>query len=58
MAQALVAVFKIPTTDFRYLALHAVGRTPVDHRAIDGALAARWLAAFTARVENPLSLLV
>jgi pyruvate dehydrogenase E2 component (dihydrolipoamide acetyltransferase) len=30
----------------------------VDHRAIDGALAARWLAAFTARVENPLSLLV
>jgi pyruvate dehydrogenase E2 component (dihydrolipoamide acetyltransferase) len=26
-----------------------------DHRAIDGALAARWLAAFTARVENPLS---
>jgi len=30
----------------------------VDHRAIDGALAAHWLAAFTARVENPLSLLV
>ena len=27
----------------------------VDHRAIDGALAARWLAAFTARMENPLS---
>ena len=27
----------------------------VDHRAIDGALAARWLAAFTARLENPLS---
>jgi pyruvate dehydrogenase E2 component (dihydrolipoamide acetyltransferase) len=26
----------------------------VDHRAIDGALAARWLAAFTARLENPL----
>jgi pyruvate dehydrogenase E2 component (dihydrolipoamide acetyltransferase) len=25
-----------------------------DHRAIDGALAARWLAAFTARVESPL----
>jgi hypothetical protein len=35
-------------------ALHAVGRPP----GIDGALAARWLAAFTARVENPLSLLV
>ena len=30
----------------------------VDHRAIDGALAARWLAAFTARLENPLSALV
>jgi pyruvate dehydrogenase E2 component (dihydrolipoamide acetyltransferase) len=30
----------------------------VDHRAIDGALAARWLAAFTARLENPLSTLV
>ncbi|HEY0935658.1 MAG TPA: dihydrolipoamide acetyltransferase family protein [Trebonia sp.] len=30
----------------------------VDHRAIDGALAARWLAAFTARIENPLSTLV
>ncbi len=26
----------------------------VDHRAIDGALAARWLAAFTARMEHPL----
>ena len=30
----------------------------VDHRAIDGALAARWLAAFAARLENPLSALV
>jgi pyruvate dehydrogenase E2 component (dihydrolipoamide acetyltransferase) len=27
----------------------------VDHRAIDGALAARWLAAFTARVQSPLT---
>jgi pyruvate dehydrogenase E2 component (dihydrolipoamide acetyltransferase) len=26
----------------------------VDHRAVDGALAARWLSAFTARMENPL----
>src|SRR4051812_4047330 len=26
----------------------------VDHRAIDGALAARWLAAFTARMQDPL----
>jgi pyruvate dehydrogenase E2 component (dihydrolipoamide acetyltransferase) len=30
----------------------------VDHRAIDGALAARWLAAFTTRLENPLGALV
>jgi pyruvate dehydrogenase E2 component (dihydrolipoamide acetyltransferase) len=30
----------------------------VDHRAIDGALAARWLAAFTARMENPLGALI
>jgi len=30
----------------------------VDHRAIDGALGARWLAAFTARLESPLSMLV
>jgi pyruvate dehydrogenase E2 component (dihydrolipoamide acetyltransferase) len=29
----------------------------VDHRAVDGALAARWLAAFTARMENPLGIL-
>jgi pyruvate dehydrogenase E2 component (dihydrolipoamide acetyltransferase) len=30
----------------------------VDHRAIDGALAARWLTAFTTRLENPLGALV
>jgi pyruvate dehydrogenase E2 component (dihydrolipoamide acetyltransferase) len=29
-----------------------------DHRAIDGALAAQWLAAFTKRIENPVSLLI
>lgn len=29
-----------------------------DHRAIDGALAAQWLAAFVTRIENPLSMLV
>ncbi|KZE91631.1 2-oxo acid dehydrogenase subunit E2 [Microbacterium sp. TNHR37B] len=29
-----------------------------DHRVLDGALAAQWLAAFTERIENPLSLLV
>jgi pyruvate dehydrogenase E2 component (dihydrolipoamide acetyltransferase) len=30
----------------------------VDHRAIDGALAARWLTAFTTRLENPLGALI
>lgn len=29
-----------------------------DHRAVDGALAAQWLAAFVRRIENPLSMLV
>ncbi|WP_439683722.1 pyruvate dehydrogenase complex dihydrolipoamide acetyltransferase [Cupriavidus oxalaticus] len=30
----------------------------VDHRAIDGALAAKWLAAFRRLLENPLAMLV
>ena len=30
----------------------------VDHRAIDGALAARWLRAFTRRMEHPLTAIV
>ena len=30
----------------------------VDHRAIDGALAARWLAAFTTRMRDPLGTIV
>jgi pyruvate dehydrogenase E2 component (dihydrolipoamide acetyltransferase) len=30
----------------------------VDHRAIDGALAARWLSAFTIRLENPMGMIV
>jgi len=29
-----------------------------DHRVMDGALAARWLAAFVRRIEDPLSILV
>ena len=29
-----------------------------DHRVLDGALAAQWLAAFVRRIEHPLSLLV
>jgi len=30
----------------------------VDHRAIDGALAARWLAALTTRMQNPMGTIV
>jgi pyruvate dehydrogenase E2 component (dihydrolipoamide acetyltransferase) len=30
----------------------------IDHRAIDGALGARWLAAFTTRLEHPLGTIV
>ncbi|WP_426518971.1 dihydrolipoamide acetyltransferase family protein [Diaminobutyricibacter sp. McL0618] len=30
----------------------------VDHRALDGVLAARWLSAFVAAIESPLSILV
>jgi pyruvate dehydrogenase E2 component (dihydrolipoamide acetyltransferase) len=29
-----------------------------DHRVLDGALAAQWLAAFQAKVENPLTILI
>src|SRR5580704_1097614 len=30
----------------------------IDHRVLDGALAARWLAAFTTRLEHPLATIV
>ena len=30
----------------------------VDHRAVDGAIGARWLAAFKVAVENPISLML
>jgi pyruvate dehydrogenase E2 component (dihydrolipoamide acetyltransferase) len=36
--------------------LHAT--VSADHRVVDGALAAEWMAAFTAAVEQPLQLLV
>lgn len=29
-----------------------------DHRVLDGALAAQWLAAFVTKIENPLSMLI
>ncbi|MFV0451509.1 MAG: 2-oxo acid dehydrogenase subunit E2 [Propioniciclava sp.] len=41
----------------------AVGSTmkvtlSADHRVLDGAVAAQWLAAFVRRIENPLSILI
>jgi pyruvate dehydrogenase E2 component (dihydrolipoamide acetyltransferase) len=30
----------------------------VDHRPVDGVIAARWLAAFVASAERPVSMLV
>jgi pyruvate dehydrogenase E2 component (dihydrolipoamide acetyltransferase) len=30
----------------------------VDHRAIDGVLAARWLAAFTTRIQDPMGMII
>jgi pyruvate dehydrogenase E2 component (dihydrolipoamide acetyltransferase) len=29
-----------------------------DHRVIDGAVAATWMAAFVRRIENPLTVLI
>lgn len=29
-----------------------------DHRVLDGAVGAQWLAAFQRRIENPLSILI
>ena len=29
-----------------------------DHRVIDGAIAARWMAAFVQRIEEPLRILL
>jgi pyruvate dehydrogenase E2 component (dihydrolipoamide acetyltransferase) len=29
-----------------------------DHRVLDGAVAAQWMAAFVRRLENPLGLLI
>jgi len=29
-----------------------------DHRAVDGTLAAQWLAAFVKRIENPVTSLI
>ncbi|NCT90965.1 pyruvate dehydrogenase complex dihydrolipoamide acetyltransferase, partial [Cellulomonas sp. APG4] len=57
---AVGAAVQQPVVDDGALAVGTVMRCTlsVDHRAVDGALAARWLAAFQAAVEHPLTLLV
>lgn len=57
---AVAAAKPQPVVDQGQLAVGTVMTVTlsVDHRVIDGALAAEWMAAFVRRVENPLSLLL
>lgn len=53
------ALPKVVTTDGEISVATVMTCTlSADHRAVDGALAARWLKAFTSSVENPVSMLV
>ena len=51
---------QVPVVDDGALAVGTVMTVTLsaDHRALDGALAAQWLAAFVKRIEHPLSMLV
>jgi pyruvate dehydrogenase E2 component (dihydrolipoamide acetyltransferase) len=51
---------QIPVVEDGQLAVGTVMTVTLsaDHRALDGALAAQWLAAFVKRIEHPLSILV
>jgi len=57
---AVGATQAVPVVDDGELRAGQVMRCTLsaDHRAIDGALAAQWLAAFKRLVENPLSMLI
>ena len=50
--QAVVADGQLTIANIMSVTLSA------DHRAVDGALAAKWLAAFKTRIENPLTMLI
>jgi len=51
---------QVPVVDDGQLAVGTVMTVTLsaDHRVLDGALAAQWLAAFVKRIEHPLSMLV
>jgi len=51
---------QVPVVDDGQLAVGTVMTVTLsaDHRVLDGALAAQWLAAFVRRIEHPLSMLV
>lgn len=55
---AVGATRQVPVVENGALAVGAVMRCTlsVDHRAIDGALAAQWLSAFRRAIESPLAL--
>lgn len=57
---AVGAARQQPVVDDGQLAVGTVMTVTMsaDHRVLDGALAAQWLAAFVRRIENPLSMLV
>lgn len=56
---AVGAVTREPVVTDESLAIASVMRVTlsVDHRPLDGVIAARWLAAFTQAIENPVLLL-
>ena len=51
---------QLPVVDDGVLAVGTVMTVTLsaDHRVLDGALAAQWLAAFVSRIEHPVSMLV
>ncbi len=57
---AVGAIESVPVADDGTVSIAPVMRCTlsVDHRALDGAVAARWLQAFRQLIENPLGLLV
>lgn len=60
MILAIGATKQVPVVENGGLTIGSVMRVTLsaDHRAIDGALAAQWLAAFKRFIEAPLSMLV
>jgi pyruvate dehydrogenase E2 component (dihydrolipoamide acetyltransferase) len=57
---AVSAARQVPVVDDGELAVGTVMKVTLsaDHRVVDGAVGAEWLAAFVRRIENPLGMLV